>query len=71
MPSHFVAVRYVIGLQHLLVAGIEPVVVTARALALDIGSAEKAKAWNQATAKVGQRQRKESCHFFILPVKYS
>ena len=35
-----------------LVAGIEPVVVTARALALDIGSAEKAKAWNQATAKV-------------------
>ena len=28
---------------------------TARALALDIGSAEKAKAWNQATAKVGRR----------------
>ena len=37
-------------------AGIEPVVVTARALALDIGSAEKAKAWNQATAKVGGRR---------------
>ena len=45
--------RYVIGLQRSLLAGIEPVVVTARALALDIGSAEKAKAWNQATAKVG------------------